>query len=71
VVVIGYVIDLDLEVVSVAEKNLLKVVYGLSAVNFQEKVSVKMMQRFASWISRYSAICEILKPLSRAIYQSL
>ena len=70
VVVIGYVIDLDLGVVSVAEKNLLKVIYGLSSVDLSSKVSVKLMQRFASWISRYSAVCVVLKPLSRTLYQS-
>jgi hypothetical protein len=67
VVVIGYVTDLDLGVVSVAEKNLLKVIYGLSLVDFSSKVSVKSMQRFASWISRYSAVCVVLKPLSDSV----
>jgi hypothetical protein len=45
------------------------VIYGLSSVDFS-KVSVKLMQRFASWISRYSAVCVVLKPLSRTLYQS-
>ena len=34
------------------------------------KVSVRVMQRFGSWVSRYSAICVFLKPLTRTIHQS-
>jgi hypothetical protein len=33
-------------------------------------VSVKLMQRFGSWIPRYSAICIYLRPLARSIHQS-
>jgi hypothetical protein len=62
IVVIGYVIDIDLQVVSVAKRNLLKVIYGLCALDFRKKAAVKVMQRFAFWISRYSVICQVLKP---------
>jgi hypothetical protein len=47
VVVIGYAIDSDLGVVSV---DLLKVVYGLSSVDFNSKVTIKLMQRFAGHV---------------------
>jgi hypothetical protein len=61
VVVIGYVIDLDLGV----SVDLLKVVYGLSSVDFNSKVTVKLMQWFAGHVlyeldvvaKRYLGLC--------------
>lgn len=68
--VIGYVIDINVERVSVARKNYLKVIYGLSSIDLEGRIPVKVLQRFASWLSRYSLICPVLKPLSKAIYNS-
>lgn len=68
--VIGYTIDLDLKLVSVTTKNFLRVVYGLSAINLDEKIPIKTLQKFSSWISRYSFICPILKPFIKNLYNS-
>jgi hypothetical protein len=68
--VIGYTINLDLGFVSVAQKNYLRVIYGLSTIAFDKKIPIKTLQRFASWISRYSSISSILKPLSKTIYNA-
>ena len=68
--VIGYSIDLDMGRISIAKKNYLKVIYGLSSIKLDEKVPTKFLQRFASWLSRYSVICPVLRPLSKAIYGS-
>jgi hypothetical protein len=68
--VIGYVIDLTSQLVSVARKNYHRVIYGLSCVDLTSPVTVKSMQKRGSWISRYSEIVRELKPLARLIHQS-
>jgi hypothetical protein len=68
--VIGYTIDLDSCHVSVTQKNQQRVVYGLMVIDTQKSVTVKLMQRFASWISRYADIIPILKPFIRPLYSS-
>jgi hypothetical protein len=65
--VIGYTIDLDS---SVIQKNQQKVIYGLVVIDTNKSVTVKIMQRFASWISRYADIIPILKPFIRLLYSS-
>jgi hypothetical protein len=68
--VIGYTINLDLGIVSIATKNYLRVIYGLSSLSFEEKIPIKVLQKFASWVSRYSVIATVLKPLTKNIYDS-
>jgi hypothetical protein len=68
--VIGYTINWDRQLVTVSRKNFLKVIYGLSAVDFGSRIPVKTLQKFSSWISRYSKICPILTPLAKNIYSS-
>ncbi len=70
VTVIGYVIDLDRSLVSISTKNFLRVLYGLGCIDALKCVSVRLMQRFGSWVSRYSTICIYLRPLARTIHQS-
>ena len=67
--VIGYTINLDSMMVSVAQKNYLRVIYGLSTITFEEKIPIKTLQKFASWISRYASIFTFLKPLSKECIQ--
>lgn len=68
--VIGYHINLDTLMVSVSHRNYLKVVYGLSSIDFSMKVPIKTLQRFASWASRYGSICHFIKPLIKMLYNS-
>jgi hypothetical protein len=68
--VIGYTINWDRQLVTVSRKDFLKVIYGLSAVDFGSRIPVKTLQKFSSWISRYSKICPILTPLAKNIYSS-
>jgi hypothetical protein len=70
VIVISYVIDLDSSLVSVSQKNYLRVLCGRSSIDFIKKVSVRTMQKFGSWVSRYGNICLFLKPLARTIHRS-
>lgn len=68
--VIGFVIDLDLKLVSISEKNKLRVIYFLSTIKLEERISIKDLQRYSSWISRYSSICPILLPFIKTLYHS-
>jgi hypothetical protein len=68
--VIGSTLDLDQEVVSMSEKNFHRVVYGLAEVRKGNRATVKMLQRFGSWLSRYSEVIPVLKPLAKTIHRS-
>lgn len=68
---IGYVLDLDKKIVSVTERNFNRVIYGLCQLHSHSVVSKKLVQRFGSWISRYSVIFPVLKPFVRDIFASI
>ena len=69
--VIGYTIDLTLKLVSIARKNFLTAVHGFMAIDLDGRISLKTMQKLASWGSRYGRICRLMRPfcgvLNRAI----
>jgi hypothetical protein len=64
--VIGYVIDLEHSLVSIARKN---TIYGFLTVDLSMPVSLKTAQRLASWASRYGLICRALRPFCGALNQ--
>ena len=66
---IGYEIDLDEMSVGVTERNIYRAIYGFLEVDVERPVTVKLMQRLASWGSRYSKICRFLGPISRVLYR--
>jgi hypothetical protein len=59
--VIGYDIDMDLQLATVSRKNLLRALHGFLTVDLDQKVSVLFLQKLASWGSRYSYICPYFK----------
>ena len=65
---IGYVIDLDNKLLSIARKNFLNTVYGFYTVNTEAKVrvmtTIPFAQKLASWASRYSMIFRHMRPLA-------
>jgi hypothetical protein len=66
--VIGYRINLSSECVTITERNYHKVIHGLCAVVRGMKVSVKLMQKFASWIRYHTNIktfSENFEPIGR------
>ena len=65
-VVIGYTIDLDLRLVSVARKNFLTAVHGFMAIDLDGRTNLKTMQKVASWSSRYGRICRRMRPFCGA-----
>ena len=69
--VIGYTIDLNLKLVSIARKNFLTAVHGFLAIDLSGKTSLKTMQRLASWGSRYGRICRLMRPFCGALNRAI
>ena len=65
---IGYDIDLDLMLVAIATKNVHKAAYGFLTVDTEHSVAVKVLERLASWASRYGGICTEMLPVTKHIY---
>jgi hypothetical protein len=65
---IGWGIDLDLQTVNVSKRNLLKCLHGFFFTDLDGLVSVKFIEKLASWCSRYSIILPSLKPLSVTLH---
>lgn len=61
--IIGYTIDLDSSIVSIARKNFLKAFYVFFEIDLESTFSLKELQRFQSYGARYSTICRLLRPL--------
>jgi hypothetical protein len=66
--VLGYCFDLDLRRVTIAHKNFIKTLYGYFTTNVDAKIPVKVIERLASWGSRYGSICPTLRAFNRALY---
>ena len=64
IVWIGWGINLDTMMVTISRKNLLKCIYGFYFVDLEKAVTVKEIEKLASWSSRYSQVLRSLKPLS-------
>lgn len=69
--IIGYLIDLDKGLVSIARKNFLKALYGFFSVNIEGTVPLKTMQKLQSWSSRYSFICRFMRPFHTAFNRAI
>ena len=67
--VLGYVIDLDLRRVSIARKNYLTALHGFLSVDLDGSMTLRSAQRLASWGSRYSRICRVMRPFSGALHR--
>ena len=65
--VIGYVVDLDKERVSISQKNFLNTLYGFLTVDLNAPMSLKVAQKLASWSSRYGNICRAMRPFCGAL----
>ena len=68
--VIGYEIDIELRLVAVARKNVLKALHGFLTTDLQAPTTVKSLQKLASWGSRYAEICRYMKPFTKALYSA-
>jgi hypothetical protein len=69
---IGYFIDLDSWTVSVKESNLLKTLRGYFSVKVHSsRLTLKDVQRLASWGSRYGLVCPYLTPFIKILWQEV
>jgi hypothetical protein len=66
--VIGYTLDMDLQVVTLTRRNLLRTLYAFFSVRTDQRVPIPALQRLASLASRYCAVLPELRPFSRALY---
>ena len=66
--VIGYTIDLETQMVGVKESNALRSLYGFLMIDVDKPVTRKLMERLASWASRYAVICVYLLPFKKTLY---
>ena len=65
--VIGYVIDLDTQRVSISRKNLLSALHGFITVDINGAMTLRVAQRLASQASRYGKICRVMRPFCGAL----
>ena len=67
--VIGWKINLDLMVVSIADKNLMKAMLVFFSVDLQKEITLVQVQRIASYGSRYVMILEVMTPFLACIHR--
>jgi hypothetical protein len=67
--VIGWKINLDLMVVSIADKNLMKAMLVFFSVDLQKEITLVQVQRIASYGSRYVMILEVMNPILACIHR--
>jgi hypothetical protein len=67
---IGYTFDLELQTVSLTERNIRKTQYAFFAVDLSEgaKIEVRMILKLASLASRYSSVAMELRPLCNSLH---
>ena len=67
--ILGYVIDLASRKLSIARKNFMNTIYGFMKVDLSLPMSLHTAQRLASWGSRYSMICRVMRPFCGALHR--
>lgn len=65
---IGFDIDLDNQLITISETNILRTLYGFLNIDITARINVKTLQKLASWASRYSTICIYMKPFISVLY---
>ena len=68
---IGWEVNLITHTVSIAQHNFYKTLHGFMNVRKSQKVSVRDVQRLASWASRYATICRFMKPFTHFLYLAI
>jgi hypothetical protein len=66
---LGWSFDLDLRTVSISEINHLKTLYCMFSLDTSKKQYIKTWQAIASRASRYSVVCEHMKPFTSAFHK--
>jgi len=68
---IGWEINLQTITVTIANHNLYKTLYGFFKLERGQRVTVKEIQRLASWASRYTLICRYMRPFTYYLYNAV
>ena len=69
--IIGWSICLDSRTVSIAKHNFYKALYGFFTVDENEAVPVRVLQKLASWASRYSSVSRFMRPFTTDLYRAM
>ena len=70
-VALGWQIDLNTRRVTLSYRNFLKVVYGFYSVDLSTKLKVRILNKLASWSSRYTQILRALQPCTVSLYSQI
>ena len=68
---IGWEVNLETQTVTIADHNLYKTLYGFFKLERGQRVTVKEVQRLASWASRYTLICRYMRPFTYYLYNAV
>ena len=68
---IGWEVNLLTRTVTIANHNLYKTLYGFFKLERGQRVTVKEVQRLASWASRYTLICRYMRPFTYYLYNAI
>ena len=66
--ILGYIIDLDSKLLSIARKNFLNSLYWFFSVDLEGFTNLLELQRLGSVASRYGVICRFGRPFNSAIH---
>ena len=64
---VGWTLDMDEELLTVAYKNLLKAMYGFFTVDLEQPATLDLVQRLMSWSSRYVLVCGVMAPFQASL----
>jgi hypothetical protein len=67
---IGYMLDLNRQLVTLGERCWERAFYGFLSIDLDSKVSRATLECLASWASRYAEICPLMAPFIRALYNA-
>jgi hypothetical protein len=68
--VIGFMIDLNYQLVTLGKRYWERAFYGFLSIDLKAKVSRAKLECLASWASRYADICPMTAPFIRAPYNA-
>ena len=68
---IGWSFDAAALTISIGERNFLRTLHGFVSVTETEPVSVREVQRLASWASRYGLVCRALRPFTMDLFSAI
>ena len=68
---IGWEVNLLTKTVTIANHNLYKTLYGFFKLERGQRVTVREVQRLASWASRYTLICRYRRPFTYYLYNAV